>query len=192
MTYDEFKKKRTGKYCDFDGAYGNQCWDLAQFYFTEVLGLSSSILSGCGLVSNMLKEPKQSVLLKYFDEVKKADIQKGDVVIWNYGHIAIFDHKTDGVNFYFSQNPNAPIVMRVNNNTYRVFRKKGTKSTVTYYAKYTGKSKSLVDALKSLKIDSSFSNRGKIAKKNGISVYLGTASQNTKLLDLLKKGKLVK
>lgn len=67
-----------------------------------------------------------------------------------------------------------------------------TTNKVTYYKKYTGKSTSLVDALKSLKIDSSFSNRGKIAKKNGISAYIGSASQNTKLLNLLKQGKLVK
>ena len=60
-----------------------------------------------------------------------------------------------------------------------------------YYAKYTGNSNSLVDALKSLKIDSAFSNRKKIAKANGITLYLGTSGQNTKLLNLLKQGKLV-
>lgn len=64
-------------------------------------------------------------------------------------------------------------------------------STVKYYKKYTGKSNSLVDALKSLKIDSAFSNRKKIAKANGITLYLGTGAQNTKLLNLLKQGKLV-
>lgn len=64
--------------------------------------------------------------------------------------------------------------------------------TVVYYKKYTGKSGSLVDALKAVGVDSSFSNRKKIAKANGIKVYIGTASQNTKLLNLLKKGKLIK
>lgn len=54
--------------------------------------------------------------------------------------------------------------------------------------KYT----SLVDALKYIKVDSSFSNRSKIAKANGIKIYLGTSSQNNKLLDLLYKGKLIK
>lgn len=61
-----------------------------------------------------------------------------------------------------------------------------------YYSKYTGKSKSLVDALKELKIDSSFSNRKKIAKANNIKNYLGTSAQNNKLLDLLYKSKLIK
>ena len=69
---------------------------------------------------------------------------------------------------------------------------KGTTSTVSYYKKYTGKSSSLVDALKSIGVNSSFSNRKAIAKKNGISLYLGTSTQNIKLLNLLKQGKLKK
>lgn len=62
---------------------------------------------------------------------------------------------------------------------------------IKYYPKCEIKYKSIVDALKSIKVDSSFSNRKKIAKKNEISLYIGTASQNTKLLNLLKKGKLI-
>lgn len=64
--------------------------------------------------------------------------------------------------------------------------------TTIYYKKYTGKSKSLVDALNSLKINSSFVNRFKIAKANGIKLYIGTAKQNLLLLNLLKLGKLKK
>lgn len=66
------------------------------------------------------------------------------------------------------------------------------KPKVKYYKKYTGKSLSLVDALKSLKIGSSMANRKKIAKANGIKNYKGSAADNVKLLDLLKKGKLIK
>ncbi len=64
--------------------------------------------------------------------------------------------------------------------------------SASYYPKYTGKSVSLVDALKSLKIDSSFANRKKIAAKNGIKAYVGTAKQNTQMLNLLKQGRLKK
>ena len=64
--------------------------------------------------------------------------------------------------------------------------------TSNYYAKYNGSSNSIVDALKSLGIDSSFNNRKKIANKNGITSYTGTASQNAKLLLLLKQGKLIR
>lgn len=75
-------------------------------------------------------------------------------------------------------------------------KKPTTTTTVTtsskYFKKYTGTSGSLVDALKSIGATSTFAYRKKIAKANGIKTYLGTGSQNTKLLNLLKKGKLIK
>lgn len=64
--------------------------------------------------------------------------------------------------------------------------------TTSYYKKCASKYSSLVDALKSIGVNSSFSNRSKIAKVNGIKVYIGTAKQNTQLLNLLKQGKLKK
>lgn len=63
---------------------------------------------------------------------------------------------------------------------------------VMYFNKYTGTTTSIVTALNSLKITSSFAYRTKIAKANGISGYVGTATQNTKMLLLLKQGKLIK
>ena len=60
----------------------------------------------------------------------------------------------------------------------------------SYYKKFT--SNSIVDGLKSIGVNSSFSNRRKIAKVNGISAYIGTAKQNATLLALAKKGKLKK
>ena len=61
---------------------------------------------------------------------------------------------------------------------------------ITYYEAYKGDTNSIVDALNSLGIDSSMTNRRKIAVANGISLYVGLASQNTKMLNLLKAGKL--
>lgn len=185
MTYKEFVNKYNGRYTDFDGAYGYQCWDLNQRYVTEVLKLPASIFSGCGLVSNMLKNPKKKVLLTYFDEVKTP--KQGDIAIWEYGHVAIVDRK----DYYFSQNPNPCKVIKITRGGVHFFRKKAP-AKVSYYKKYTGKSVSLVDALKSIGVDSSFGNRRKIAKTNGITNYVGTAGQNTKLLTLLKQGKLKK
>lgn len=63
-------------------------------------------------------------------------------------------------------------------------------SSTSYYKKFSDDS--IVDGLKSIGVDSSFANRKKIAKANGISNYEGTASQNTKLLSLAKQGKLKK
>lgn len=64
--------------------------------------------------------------------------------------------------------------------------------TVNYFPRYTGSTTSIVAALNSLKITSSFSYRSKIAKANSITAYIGTAKQNTKMLNLLKQGKLIK
>ena len=55
---------------------------------------------------------------------------------------------------------------------------------------YTGTS--IKVALKQIGVDDSFTSRLKIAKANGVSLYIGTAAQNRRLLDLLKKGELLK
>lgn len=65
-----------------------------------------------------------------------------------------------------------------------------TSSGTSYYKAFS--STSIVDGLKSIGVDSSFANRQKIAKANGISNYEGTASQNSKLCSLAKQGKLKK
>lgn len=65
-------------------------------------------------------------------------------------------------------------------------------AAVVYYPKCASKYSSIVDALKSIGVDSSYSNRKSIAQINGISNYTGTASQNNTLLNLLKQGRLIK
>ena len=65
-------------------------------------------------------------------------------------------------------------------------------ATKSYYQKYTGTSSSIVVALSSLGITSTLAYRKQIAKANSITNYTGTAAQNTKLLNLLKNGKLIK
>lgn len=72
-------------------------------------------------------------------------------------------------------------------------KKTSTKTTtIKYYTACDKKHTSIVNALNSIKVNSSFSYRSKIAKKNNIKLYIGTAKQNTKMLYLLKKGKLIK
>ena len=71
-------------------------------------------------------------------------------------------------------------------------KKTTTKVKTKYYPRYRGKTTSLVDALKSLGINSGKNNRKRIAVLNGIKNYSGSASQNTKLLNLLKRGTLIK
>ena len=116
MTYQEFKNKYNERYIDYDGAYGYQCWDLAQYYFTEVLNVPDYVLSGCGYVNNMLYPPKRNDLDAYFDEIDVHTMSPGDICIWDNPtpHIAIFDNWDGNNNWYFSQNPNPCRVITCN------------------------------------------------------------------------------
>lgn len=64
---------------------------------------------------------------------------------------------------------------------------------VSYYPKYNGTSGSITVALSAVgEKDYSLAHRKKIATANKISGYIGTATQNTTMLNLLKQGKLIK
>ena len=63
-------------------------------------------------------------------------------------------------------------------------------STTAYYPRYTGTSGSIVAALNAIGVNSSYATRKLIAKENGITGYVGSAKQNTQMLQLLKGGKL--
>lgn len=134
MTYQEFKNKYNGKYVDYDGAYGYQCWDLAQYYFTEVLNVPDSVLSGCNWVKNMvIWDSKYAELMKYFDEIDVHTMIPGDVCIWTGGdgHIAVFDYWDEAgqCNYFFSQDPyiNKPCGIRqCKLDGIHAFRRKGS------------------------------------------------------------------
>ena len=66
-----------------------------------------------------------------------------------------------------------------------------TSTTDTFYPKCDIRFTSIVDALKSIEVDSTYSSRKKIADKNGITKYVGLDSQNIELLSKLKKGVLI-
>lgn len=86
---------------------------------------------------------------------------------------------------------------RINDFTYVLVAKnsfldKVTKPESAYYIVPFVKFTSIVEALKSIGVDSSKDYRAKIAEKNGIKVYKGTAVQNMELLGLLYGGILKK
>lgn len=135
MTISEYAEKEEtlkltslGKTIDYDGHYGGQCWDLAQVYFTNFLDVPASVLGGCDLVSNMLYPPKLNELLQYFDEVPIGYMLKGDTVIWEYGHIAIYDHFDGQYCWFVTQNNPVPQITTLSilgTNGARAFRRKG-------------------------------------------------------------------
>lgn len=61
-----------------------------------------------------------------------------------------------------------------------------------YYPNYTGNKTTLHNAMTSLGIDASYKHRKEIAKANSIANYIGTASQNTQMYNLLVAGLLKK
>lgn len=137
MTISEYAEKEEtlkltslGKTIDYDGEYGGQCWDLAQVYFTDFLNVPASVLAGCGLVSNMLYPPKLNELLEYFDEVPIGNMIKGDTVIWEIGHIAMYDHWDGQYCWFTTQNgpvPNITTLSIIDTGGARAFRRKGIK-----------------------------------------------------------------
>ena len=62
----------------------------------------------------------------------------------------------------------------------------------SYFKKYIGNSTSITVALKAIGEDNSYSYREKIAAANNIRGYHGSAQQNLSMVDLLKKGILIK
>lgn len=64
----------------------------------------------------------------------------------------------------------------------------------TYYKKYVGSNNSLDAILKNIGVESkyigSWSSRKPLAEKNGIDNYIGSMSDNLKLIELAKSGKL--
>jgi LysM repeat protein len=79
-----------------------------------------------------------------------------------------------------------------NSNLIYVGQKLRIPSNLKYFKQYTGNSVSIVDALNSIGEKSTFEYRSRIARINGINNYIGTSSQNTYMLKLLKEGKLLK
>ena len=67
-----------------------------------------------------------------------------------------------------------------------------TVSRETYFPVFKSSSCSIVDCLKSIGVDSSYTYRQRIASKNGVANYKGSAPQNDKLVSLGRKGKLMK
>lgn len=67
----------------------------------------------------------------------------------------------------------------------------GTQATQTFFFPRADGS-GIVAALNSIRVDSSFANRTRIANANGIGNFTGSAAQNTQMLNLLRNGRLVR
>jgi hypothetical protein len=94
MTVDDFINLFNGHFCDWDGAYGNQCADLVQFY--------SKAIGGPVFTGNAVAFYSQPG--SFFTQVPNTPTGvpiKGDIVVWNGsynggpGHVGISTGKGD-------------------------------------------------------------------------------------------------
>lgn len=169
----------------------------------EYAGWESSLNHKKGFGQYVRIKQNNSVDRYYFGHLSKINVKKGQKVAvgtllgieGNTGYsFGSHCHYCIRGNASKSQIRNVCEISGIKNiiGTYIDGDKKQPGSTIKYFSKYNGKSVSIVTALNSLNYQSSFTYRKKIAKANGVSAYIGTAKQNTKLLNLLKKGKLIK
>lgn len=108
MNLQSFIDKWNGKGADFDGSYGNQCFDLYRFYCKEVLNIPQSPPTGTkGAVT--IADNYLSEYLDKFLNTPEGYPQSGDIMIWGkdygpYGHVAIVTEANVKNFVCFSQN----------------------------------------------------------------------------------------
>lgn len=98
ITLDQFVNEFNNTYVDWDGWYGNQCWDLAAAYVAMVIGCPS-LPTGPNLAARecfeVFAEPLPEFFIRIGNTPDPSNIpQAGDVIIWGStlgpdGHIAI-------------------------------------------------------------------------------------------------------
>ena len=169
----------------------------------EYAGWESSLNHKKGFGQYVRIKQNNSVDRYYFGHLSKINVKKGQKVAvgtllgieGNTGYsFGSHCHYCIRGNASKSQIKNVCEISGIKNaiGTYTDIDEKEPGITVKYFKKYNDNSVSIVTALNSLGYTSSFSYRKQIAKANGVSGYIGTAKQNTNLLNLLKKGKLIK
>lgn len=216
MTFEKWVKQNIGKGIDYDGAYGVQCVDLAKHYIKNVLGITPQSIGNAIEYYNKRKTSEYLTKnFKWIDNTAEFIPKKGDLCVFTsrsgHGHISVATGEGT-TSYFYSYDQNFPKAkhepMTLIKHSYNSFlgvlrpknqanigveKKKPTPTKkVAYFKLYKGKSDSLVDALEAVGAKSDFAYRKKIAVKNKVKNYKGTAEQNNKLLALLKKGKLIK
>lgn len=114
-------------------------------------------------------------------------------VVDNGGGVAKKSYKTSDTHVLGYGRPDYDAILGKSTVTGNTADKTTTVKGTSYYPKCKSTFSSISDALKSVGVkDVSLRARQKIAERNGITNYTGSALQNIKLLELLKAGKLKK
>lgn len=181
--------------CFVDSTTDRDHWDANKCAKAIVEGILNKTVSSGSTVSKPSTSTSSGETYKLVTSCKiymnaaNAKNRKSSVGTYSAGTYYVFN-KSDGMINITKTKGVAGGWINPNDN--KTASSSASTSSGSYYKKYTGNTDSIVTALNSIGVDSSYSNREKIAKANGISGYSGTASQNTKMLSLLKQGKLKK
>lgn len=167
---------RSYVYSKYKGKYYSDCSSSGCGTFKKI-GYKVSLLNTAGIYNSPLFE-EVPVKIKNGHITNPEILKVGDAIL------------------FVGSDPSRPLQIGHVEYVYEIkAASKSTTSTAStttssYYPKCDPKYTSLVDALKSIKVTSSFAKRAKIAAANGFENYKGTSEQNDCLLDRLKAGKL--
>lgn len=168
-------------------------------------GYVSNVLYDAGVVKTFKRFTAQSLFNASVGS-KVTTKKEADIIFFGSGpknvtHVAIYAgnnkiYESKGGSHNTKSNPGKGVVLSKLTRTDIVgikrVAKSNTTSTVTYYPASKIATNSFIDALKHIGIDSSFTNRKKIAAANGYPNYTGTASQNGDLRRKCQGGTLIK
>lgn len=201
--FESFVKKYNGKKIDVDGIYGAQCVDLFNRYNKDYFNVYINCRPS-GYARSLAENKKKNNILKYYKEVNLDSAVSGSVVVYGQCKIApkshvgfLYENLHNGKIKIFHQTSSlghAGIETITADGIIGVFTPNNiiNEKEDKFFIKCTYKGFSIVDGLKSIGVNSSYAYRSKIAKANDIINYRGSATQNLKMLSLLKKGKLLK
>lgn len=158
--------------------YENQ-YDMLQYSSTGKLSGISGNVDMDIMYRDLINDIKGSYTNKDTD-IKTIEELANEVIAGNWGNGEERKKRLIDAGYSYSD---------VQNKVNEILREK---ESTNYYPACSSSYNSIVEALQSIGADSSFDNRKKIAVKNGISNYTGTATQNIQLLNKLKSGKLIK
>lgn len=203
LTFNEWVNKYINRAVDYDGSSGAQCVDLCKCYLKEVHNVPQFSIGGSAK-NYWTRKFNQLADFEKIPNTLSFVPKKGDIAVWDsskgggHGHVAICTGEGDTKHFYsYDMNWNGKAMKKVKHDYsgfYGVLRAKDRSKVITeeYFKACEKNHTSLVDALRSVGAKSDLTYRKVIAKENGISGYIGTAKQNTAMLNLLKNGKLIK
>ena len=206
MIFDEFIRQYYGTTIDFDGAAGVQCVDFAKLYLQRVFDIPPfSVGSAKNYYLKFDQYPSFSSKFHRIANTPELIPLKGDLCVWDgtygsgNGHVAVASGEGDTRRFSsYDVNWNGKAMKLVEHsyNSFLGVLRPDDREPITaggsYYPACDPDYYSIADALVSVGADGSYRNRRKIAEKNAIRDYSGTAEQNTLLLELLKEGVLRK